>query len=300
MTSALVISPAPLTELYRPFRSLPCASQGVCNAGISLVCRQSDQYICLEQKLLEDLIRSGAARFEITILSRLKHPNTVRYLDAYIATQQKFHRPSASLYMHYCNRDSLADEIGKRRKDAQYFEGREIWDIFEQLVKALAYIQYGLSDAISHPEEAKDQFWIGPIHRDIKPENIFLQPNRDGGSPIVLLGDFGSAIQQDQHGKNIGEGFSLPGEWSSPEWPDFSFASDVWLVGSVMQECSRLKVITKDSKVIFAGVGGRYSTNLNYPVAQFMDKNPLKRPRLNKWAPISRGLRLMAMAETRR
>lgn len=300
MTSALIISPTPLTQLYRPFKSLPCASQGMCNAGISLVCRQPDKYVCLEKKLLENLILSGAAQFEITILSRLKHTNIVRYLDAYIATQQKFHRPSASLYMEYCNRGSLANEIEKRRKDAQQFEENEIWDIFAQLVKALAYIQYGLSDAISYPEEAKDRSWIGLIHRDIKPENIFLQTNRNGGTPIVLGGDFGAAIEQDRYGKVIGEGFGMPGEWASPEWPDFSFASDVWLVGSIVQECCRLKMTIEDSTVIFAGVGSRYSRHLNYAVAQFMDKNPLKRPRLNKWAPILKSLRLMAMAETGR
>lgn len=156
MTSALIVSPIPLTKLYRPFRSLPCVSQGMCNADISLVCRQLNKYVCLEKKLLEKLIRSGASQFEITILSKLKYINIVRYLDAYIDTQQKFHVTSASLYMEYCNRGSLADEIKKRRKDGQQFKEKEIWDIFGQLVKALAYIQYGLLDAISYPEEAED------------------------------------------------------------------------------------------------------------------------------------------------
>lgn len=286
----------PLTQLYRPFRSLPCASQGVCNAGISLVCRQPDKYVCLEKKLLPRLIRSGAAGFEITILSRLRHPNIVRYLDAYIVDTQKLDRPSASLYMEYCNRGSLADEIGKRNKDGgKQFKEEEIWDIFGQLVKALAYIQYGLLDVISYPEEAKDQSWIGLVHRDIKPENIFLQTNPKAGSlPIVLLGDFGATIQLDRHGKMIGEGFGMPGEWSSPEWPNFSFASDVWLMGSIVQECCRLKMITQNGKVIFSGVGSPYSRHLNHAVAQFMDKDPLKRPRLNTWAPILKSLKRMA------
>lgn len=300
MTTAQIISSTPLTTLYRPFRSLPFATEGMCNAGITLVCRQPDRFVCLEKKLLENLIRSGAAQFEISILSRLKHMNIVRYLDAYIDTQQKFHKPSASIYMEYCNRGTLADEIVKRMKDGQWFEEKEIWDIFGQLVKALAYIQYGLSDAISCPEEAKDRSWVSVIHRDIKPENIFLQTNPNGGSPIVLLGDFGAAIQQDRLGRKFGEGFGTPGEWASPEWPNFSFASDVWLVGSVVQECCRLNVITKDRKVIFAGVGSRYSRHLNHAVAQFMDKDPLRRPRLNRWAPILKSLRIMAMAETGR
>lgn len=86
MTLALIISPNPLTELYRPFRSLPYASQEMCNAGISLLCQHPDKYVYLEKKLLENLICNDAAQFEITILSRLKHTNIVRYLDAYIAT----------------------------------------------------------------------------------------------------------------------------------------------------------------------------------------------------------------------
>lgn len=302
MPSALIIPPIPLTQLYRPFRSLPCASQGMCNAGISLVCRHPDKYVCLEKKLLPRLIRSGAARFEINILSGLRHPNIVRYLDAYIVDtqqQQKLDRPSASLYMEYCNRGSLADEIEKRNKDGgRQFEEKEIWNIFGQLVKALAYIQYGLSDAISYPEEPKNQSWIGLVHRDIKPENIFLHKNPKAGSPpIVLLGDFGATIQLDRHGKMIGEGFGMPGEWSSPEWPNFSFASDVWLVGSIVQECCQLKLITKDGKVIFSGVGSLYSRHLNHAVAQFMDKDPLKRPHLDTWAPILKSLKRMAMAE---
>lgn len=266
------------------------------------MCRQPDQYVCLEKKLPARLIRSGAAQFEITMLSRLRHPNIVRYLDAYIDMQHKLDSPSASIYMEYCNRGSLADEIGKRNKEARRFEEKEIWDIFGQLVKALAYIQYGLSDAIFHPEEAKDRSWIGLVHRDIKPENIFLQTNPTKSStPIVLLGDFGATIQLDRHGEMIGEGFGMPDAWASPEWPNFSFASDVWLVGSIVQECCRLKMITKDGKVIFSGVGSPpYSRHLNRAVAQFMDKDPLKRPRLNTWAPILKSLNFMAMAESRR
>lgn len=293
MASSQNISPKPLTKLYPPFQSLACSSQGLCNAGISLVSRQPDKYICLEKRLPERLIHSGAARFEIALLRRLKHFNIVRYLDAYIDTQN-LHRSSASLYMEYCNRGSLADEIDKRLRNGKWFEEKEIWHIFTQLVNAVAYIQYGLSDAISYPQEGKNSSWMGVIHRDIKPENIFLQTSPTGGRPIVLLGDFGAAVQQDRHGIKLGQGFSMPGEWASPEWPNFSYASDVWLVGSVMQECCRLNVISRNSKVIFAGVGSRYSRYLNDAVAQFMHSDPSKRPRLDRWAPNLASLKMMA------
>lgn len=256
--------------------------------------RQPDRYICLEKKLPEKLIQSGAARFEIALLRRLKHVNVVRYLDAYIDTQDRLHRSSASLYMEYCNRGSLADEIEVRSKRREWFEEKEIWSIFSQLVNAVAYIQYGLSDAISAPREPKNPSWMGVIHRDIKPENIFLQSNPTGGRPIVLLGDFGAAILQDRIGAKIGLGFGTPAEWASPEWPNFSFASDVWLVGSVVQECCRLNLISKNNKVIYGGVGSRYSRYLDDAVAKLMHNDPSKRPRLDGWAPSLAQLRMVA------
>lgn len=263
--------------------------------------RKADRYICLEKKLPEKLIRSGAARYEIALLRTLKHVNIVRYLDSYIFTHPKLHRPSASLYMEYCSLGSLADEIAKRVELGTWFKEREIWDIFTQLVKAVAYIQYGLSDAVSNPKEEKDptSIWIGIIHRDIKPENIFLQWN-PAGSPIVLLGDFGAAIQQDRHGVKLGNRFGMPGEWASPEWPEFSFASDVWLVGSVVQECCRLGLISRNGRVIFAGVGSGYSKYLNYAVEQFMHSDPSRRPRLDRCAQDLACLREMAKSRTGR
>lgn len=196
--------------------------------------------------------------------------------------------------MEYCNRGSLADEIAVRLKAKKWFEEEEIWSIFTQLVKAVAYLQYGLLDAVSHPQESKSPSWMGVIHRDIKPENIFLQSNPTGGKPIVLLGDFGAAIQQDRYGVKLGNGFGRPDEWASPEWPNFSYSSDVWLVGSVMQECCRLELICKHGKVIFGGLGSRYSRQLNDAVRMFMHTDPSKRPRLDRWAPNIARLRVEA------
>lgn len=76
--------------------------------------------------------------------------------------------------MEYCTLGSLADEIRKRGKAGRWFKELEIWDIFTQLMNSVAYIQYGLSDAVSCPKEAKNPSWMGVAHRDIKPENIFL------------------------------------------------------------------------------------------------------------------------------
>lgn len=85
----------------------------------------------------------------------------------------------------------------------------------------------------------------------------------------------------------------MPGEWASPEWPEFSFASDIWLVGSMVQECCRLHFISSKGRAIFAGVGSRYSRHLDDAVAQFMQSDSSRRPRLDRWARNLASLREM-------
>lgn len=299
MPSPPEVSTKPLTSLYRPMGNLPWArQQGLCNAGICLVSRHPDGYICLEKKLLPAWIKNGAAKNEINILRKLRHVNIVKYLDAYIDTEHGLHRASASLYMEYCNGGSLADEIARRVKEGRWFEEKEILEIFSQLVNAVAYIQTGISDAVNYPEEARNTSWVGVVHRDLKSENIFLRWSPNGSDrPIAILGDFGnSALQKDRQGK-IDKEYIIPGIWASPEWPRFSFASDVWLLGSVVQECCRLNRTMVNEKIAFLGAGGRYSRHLQDAVAKFMDKDPARRPRLLWWAPTLKSYAQMARGQ---
>lgn len=104
------------------------------------------------------------------------------------------------------------------------------------------------------------------------------------------------ALQEGLGGK-IGKGLVLPGKWASPKWPTFSFASDVWLLGSVIQECCRLDRIMTGEKIAVVGVGSRYPKHLQDAIAIFMDNDPLKRPRLHRWAPILRTYANMARVE---
>lgn len=302
MISPPDISSKPLTDLYRPMRNLPCARQGMCNAGINLTGRHPDGYICLEKKLPPELIKNGAAKFEFSTLRRLKHVNIVKYLDAYIdkAEVGRLHRASASLYMEYCSWGSLADKIA-RAVEGRWFEEKEIVEIFSQLVNAVAYLQTGLSDAINHPEEARNKNWVGVVHRDLKSENIFLRSNPNGsGRPIAVLGDFGAAALQEGPGGKIGRGHIMPNKWASPEWPNFSFASDVWLLGSVVQECCRLKRTINGEAIAVVGLGSRYSRHLQNAVAMFMDKDKTKRPCLHRWAPVLKSYAVMARAGNRK
>lgn len=197
--------------------------------------------------------------------------------------------------MEYCSWGSLADEIARRIQHGRWFVEKEIVDILSQLVNALAYLQTGLSDAINYPEEPRNRNWVGIVHRDLKSENIFLRANPMGsGHPIAVIGDFGAAALQEGPGGKIGKGIVIPNKWASPEWPMFSFASDVWLLGSVVQECCRLNRTMIGERIAVQGVGSRYPKHLQEAIAMFMDADPEKRPHIHRWAPILRTYAYMA------
>lgn len=89
MSSRTYISNKPLTDLYYPMKTLQSGKeQGMCNAGINLVGRHPDGYVCLEKKLPPTLIKNGVAKFEFSTLRRLKHVNIVKYLDALDCMEQ--------------------------------------------------------------------------------------------------------------------------------------------------------------------------------------------------------------------
>lgn len=80
------------------------------------------------------------------------------------------------------------------------FSEEAVWDIFMQLVNAVAFLQYGVRDACFHPEPPVPR-WTGVIHRDIKPANVFLCTQLHRSLPLVVLGDFGQAFTENDDGK---------------------------------------------------------------------------------------------------
>lgn len=77
----------------------------------------------------------------------------------------------------------------------------------------------------------------------------------------------------------------MPGEWTFPKWPNFSFAGNVWLLRWVIQECCRLGVVIKGSSLVFIGVESRYSRDLYKTMTHFMDNKLSRRLQLDRWPP---------------
>lgn len=98
---------------------------------------------------------------EVRILTKLDHPNIVKYYETYDDTKYMY------LVMEYCNGGELFDKIAHQKN--QMFNESEAAKIMKKLLRAITHC---------HAQ--------GVVHRDIKPENIMY--GRDGEIKLI---DFG-------------------------------------------------------------------------------------------------------------
>ena len=113
----------------------------------------------LNKAKLKDNI--AAIKEEVRILTKLDHPNIVKYYEIYDDVKYMY------LVMEFCSGGELFDKIAAQ-KDQMFQEG-EAAKIMKKLLRA-----------ISHCHAS------GVVHRDIKPENVMY--GKDGEIKLI---DFG-------------------------------------------------------------------------------------------------------------
>ncbi|KAL8831881.1 MAG: hypothetical protein Q9170_005108 [Blastenia crenularia] len=248
------------------------------NAGVFVVRgkRTGTNYVAKYFKT-EDIIK-GVAEFEMFVMKELIHENIVRYVAGFIDERPR-RAPTACMYMEYCDRGNLHDYLGNLFRSGSLPDEGWVWNMFIQLVNAIAFIQFGIQDACNNSEEPKH--WIGVVHRDIKPDNIFLCSTPESDRLRLCLGDFGVAIREDDNGNwgrqyIGGNAMTMPPEVNTGGWSQYSYKSDNWAVGAcISMMCNPLEKVNKRK-----GPGPGYSKSLNKAVAQLMQIDASQRPQM--------------------
>ncbi|KAL8872368.1 MAG: hypothetical protein Q9174_001996, partial [Haloplaca sp. 1 TL-2023] len=185
------------------------------NAGVYIVRsrRSGTKYVEKKYKA-EDILNQNTAREEMNLMRNLRHPNIVKYITGFIEFSDPYN-PTASMYMEFCDRGNLWDFLEERYKHRQMMKEEWLWDLYMQLVNAVAYCQTGTPDACEGLEGPET--WVGVLHRDIKLDNIFLSSIPGSSALRAVLGDFGVAYRGNDSGRHgrqfmLGNGLTAPPE----------------------------------------------------------------------------------------
>ncbi|CAG9327176.1 unnamed protein product [Blepharisma stoltei] len=163
------------------------------------------------------------AHQEAELLSRLNHPNIVKYKESFCEEGLLI------IVMEYCDVGDLSYHIKQKSKKHEIFTETEIMNWFVQICLALQYIHS-----------------LGILHRDIKSSNIYLT-----GNNTVKLGDFGiSRVLQGSEAANTVVGTPY---YMSPEVCEnkpYSYKSDAWSLGCVLYELCTLNYAFKADNLL--------------------------------------------------
>lgn len=196
------------------------------------------------KKVQVNPFRTEEAMAEISVMSKLLHPNLIRIYDYSVSDNKE----KIEIVMEYCEGGDLLSYFKNNKK---YLSVDEILNIFRQIVKA--FIAMNVK---------------GVMHRDLKPENVLLKGERE---KVVKIADFGCARSVNEEEISKINNFSLDKGtpiYSSPEqlqnFP-YSAKCDVWSAGcllyflhlgthpfidsSVQNTLKKIKALTQNRKI---------------------------------------------------
>lgn len=243
---------------------------GGLNQGVYLVKHRKSSVRCVYKKIVDD----ETLEREILFLQALRHPNIVKYIDAFITEDTP---KELGLYMEFCDCGSLQDLLDKyvshnkahpppRGNPPALIPESFIWHVFHSMANALQYIHHGIraGDHRDPPEPLSPHEWPIILHRDIKPDNIFFRTepgqndkalfyphwpltksnptrtDRPSSYPKVVLADFGIATAK--HERDFEKISQIVGTsiWQPPEIPEWTARGEVWVIAAIALSMCRL------------------------------------------------------------
>ncbi len=206
----------------------------------------------------------GPALEEARVLSRLQHPNVIRYYDSFVDRRGRL-----CLVTSFCPGGDLAGEVTKAREGGSPIPEARVLMWLAQLAAALEYL---------HAKHV--------LHRDLKPQNVFI-----GRGGVLRVGDFGVAKAMDAT-DDLAQTCTGTPFYLAPEVcrnKGYGFKSDCWSLGCIAYELlalepafaadSLMSVVYKIAKgKVKALPEGRCSPELEDLVHRLLARQPEQRP----------------------
>ena len=199
---------------------------------------------------------------EIRVLASIKSKYVVNYKEAFLDEKDS----SLCLVMEYADRGDLANRIKEQKKKGKYFNEKDIWRVFIQLVKGL-----------------KSLHDLSILHRDIKSSNIFLFS--DG---TAKLGDLN--VCKILSNNILGHTQAGTPSYAAPEvWMEkpYGLKSDIWSLGCVLYEVISLhcpfrgeNIVELYNKILvgeFSRIPNKFSDELNWIIEHMIHSDVNKR-----------------------
>nr|XP_046245646.1 serine/threonine-protein kinase Nek3 isoform X2 [Scatophagus argus] len=238
--------------------------EGSFGRALLVRCKSSqEKYVVKEIQLPKNQSKLENSRREAVLLSTMKHPNIVKFREAFEADDL------LCIVMEYCSGGDLLQRM-RRQKTAQFCVD-DILRWFAQMCAATQHI---------HDKRV--------LHRDLKSKNIFLT-----GNGTIKLGDFGSACILNSSKAYacayVGTPYYVAPEiWDSKPYNN---KSDVWSLGCVLYELCTLRhpfqasswksLILKVCRGAYPPLPSHLPYELQYLIKQMFKTNPKDRPSLH-------------------
>ncbi|CAF4428376.1 unnamed protein product [Rotaria magnacalcarata] len=204
-----------------------------------------------------------SAEREAKLLSTLKHPNIVAYIESFCSNDG-----CLNIVMAYCEGGDLYTKLKEKKAKKESLAEDQLIEWFIQICMALQYI---------HDKNI--------LHRDLKTQNIFLTKN-----DIVKVGDLGIARALESASEFATTIVGTP-YYMSPEifsQKPYGQKSDIWALGCCVYEMTTLEhafnakdinsLVIKILREQTPQMSKKYSEPLTDIIKSMLKKNPDDRP----------------------